>query len=403
MGRIPTCQSAALDVLDLLFFNQILVFCALDDSEREWLRKIVEDVSFSVRETGAIGLEAECMKHGVLCLLEIMLSDDQEKQEGAMGISLVWPESLNMDVVREVDAYTRDFFQAFLWVLWEEAHGDVMKPVLQIATNLVDQFRSVPATVRYRLSERSLAIEFPMAPLDFVGWAAGADIIFSAKYSSVKLADSLLETQETLATRVGLLCEFAMVRNYMGVQTKAPNVASVALENNATPLSQNTIISLLEQKYRFEKLNRLPSLRNTFSVFKVGQEDPDYARAFFSNVGQVCTRYRIWDGTLASWPGALGAAIVEINRQSMHRPVKPIYNDLNNTGSITDDVAKLLKKHGFTISARALYQRHHEFSEKVFRQVRTYHNLLKKYGVAFRPHHDDMIFYSLISSSADQS
>lgn len=116
----------------------------------------------------------------------------------------------------------------------------------------------------------------------------------------------------------------------------------------------------------------------------------------------VYTRYRIWNGTLASWPGALGAAMLQIKLRSKRRPGKPLYNDLNNTGSITDDVAKLLKKHGFTINGRTLYQRHHEFSEKIFRQIRTYHYLLKKYGVAFSAHQDDVMFYSLISSTADQ-
>lgn len=400
MGRIPPWQSAVLDVLDLLFFNQILVFSVFDDSECEWLRKIVEDVGLAVQETGATRIEAECIKHGVLCLLEIMLSDDQEKQEAAMDLPLARAESLKIEDVRKIDAYTREYFQALLSVLWEKAHGDVMKAVMQIATNLADRFSAAPSTVRYRLSERCLAIEFQMAPLDFLSWAAKAGIISSAKYSPAKLAET---PSEMLAARVGLLCEFAMVRNYMCAQTYAPNIAGVALDNSVTSLSQDTVITLLKQKYRFEERCRLLPLRNTVPVFKVGRgDDSDCTRMFFNTVGQVYTRYRIWNGTLASWPGALGAAMVEIKRRSKRRPGKPLYNDLNNSGSITDDVAKLLNERGFTINGRTLYQRHHEFSEKVFRQIRTYHYLLRKFGVAFSPHQDDMMFYSLISSTADQ-
>lgn len=114
-------------------------------------------------------------------------------------------------------------------------------------------------------------------------------------------------------------------------------------------------------------------------MFKVGQgDDSDYTRTFFATMGYVYTRYRIWNGTLASWPGALGAAMLQIKLRSKRRPGKPLYNDLNNTGSITDDVAKLLKKHGITINGRTLYQRHHEFSENIFRQIRTYHYLFEK-------------------------
>lgn len=85
----------------------------------------------------------------------------------------------------------------------------------------------------------------------------------------------------------------------------------------------------------------------------------------------------------------------------MLKPRKPIYDDINNAGSITDDVANLINERGFTINGRTLYQRHHEFSKKVFRQVHIYHQLLKKYGVAFSSHQDDMMYYSLISNTAD--
>lgn len=77
-----------------------------------------------------------------------------------------------------------------------------------------------------------------------------------------------------------------MVRNYMSTETNAPDIAVVGLDNNGTPLSQDTISALLKQKYRFEERYRLLSLRNTVPVFKVGQgDDSDYTRTFFATMG----------------------------------------------------------------------------------------------------------------------
>lgn len=73
----------------------------------------------------------------------------------------------------------------------------------------------------------------------------------------------------------------------------------------------------------------------------------------------------------------------------------------STTQGLSQLLLQLFKKCGFTIDGRTLYRRHREFSEKVFRQVRTYHYLFKKYGVAFSTHHDHIMFYSLISNTAD--
>jgi hypothetical protein len=76
MGRITPQQIATLDILDWLYFNQILVFSVYSQNDQRWLKRIVDLVGDSVTKVGATGLKAEYLKHYVLCLLEIFLADD---------------------------------------------------------------------------------------------------------------------------------------------------------------------------------------------------------------------------------------------------------------------------------------------------------------------------------------
>ena len=396
MGRIPSCQTAAIDVLDRLLFNQILVFCAYSEIERDWLTRIMNGVINAVRETGATGLQEECLKHGVLCLMEILLSDDIDKLQATGLVQIKRPEGLSEEEVRRANDYTRDYFLAYVIAILEKAHGDSMAPAYQIAANLAVLFRQAPSTVRYRLTERCLVYEFQQASLDCLGWLAKSEVIRSSKYPPDKLAEL---PGEAVFARIGLLCEFETLRNYIGRLTNTGNIADIALENSAGKLSEGTKTLLLMQKSLIDTRIQLDSLRNTSLFFDTERlRDKAYVIGFYTNASQFCTHSRIVKGTLAGRLGAIGAVMVEID-QSRHHTKKPLYNELDNNGTITDDVAMGLLKRGFTINGRTLYERHRVLSEKVLRQVQTYYQMLNANGVAISTQFEDIIYYGVVTNS----
>ncbi|MHB1115446.1 hypothetical protein [Sideroxydans sp.] len=397
LGRIPSCQTAAIDVLDRLLFNQILVFCAYSEIERDWLTRIMNGVINAVREAGATGLQKECLKHGVLCLMEILLSDDIDKLQATGLAQIKHPEGLSEEEVRRCRNYTRDYFLACVMAVLKKAHGNSMEPAYQIAANLAELFRQAPSTVRYRLTERCLVYEFQQAPLDCLSWLAKSEVIRSSKYPPDKLAEL---QGEAVFARIGLLCEFETLRNYIGRLTNTGNIADIALENSAGKLSEGAKTLLLTQKSLIDKQIQLDSLRNTFLFFDTERlRDKAYIIGFYTNASQFCTHFRIVKGTLAGRLGAIGAVMVEIDQSRHH--TKTLYNELDNNGTITDDVAMGLLKRGFTINGRTLYDRHRVLLEKVLRQVRTYYQMLNANGVAISTQFEDHYYYGVVTNSVD--
>lgn len=398
MARIPSCQSAAVDVLDRLLFNQILVFCVYGDSERDWLARIVDCVSSAVGETGATGLRAQCLTHCVLCLMEVQLSEDLDKLRLPGMVFPERSEGVSEEQSRRIYEHNRSYFQALVIAMSEMVHGDAMAPAYEIATDLTSAFRHAPASVRYRLAERCLVYAFPQAPLDGLSWLVKSDVIRSGKQMAAKLPE--LPTQPVFA-RIGLLCEFDMIRNYIGRAAGAPNVATIALNNSATKLSEATNKVLLSMQYGIEKLARLESRSNSVPTFDTGkQHDPGYLRDFYGRVSYFCPHMRIAKGTLGKWVGALGAVMVEID-QFLHRTGKPVYVEADNRNTVTSDVAIVLKHRGFTVGGRTLYERHSEYSERLFKQVRTYHQILETAGAAIPAYFGDLFYYSVIPNTDD--
>lgn len=398
MGRIPSCQSAAVDVLDRLLFNQILVFCVYDDSERDWLARIVAGVASAVDATGTTGLRAQCLMHCVLCLMEVQLSEDLDEIRLPGMVFPERPEGVSEDQSRRIQEYNRSYFQAYVIAMSKMVHGDAMAPAHEIATDLAPAFRHAPASVRYRLAERCLVYAFPQAPLDGLSWLVKSDVIRSDKQMTAKLPE--LPSQPVFA-RIGLLCEFDMIRNYIGRVAGAPNIAAIALNHNATKLSEATNKVLLRMQYGIEELARLESLSNSVPTFDTGKlHDPAYLRGFYERVSRFCPHMRIAKGTLGKWVGALGAVMVEIDR-FLHRTDKPVYVEADNSNTITSDVAIALKHRGFTVGGRTLYARHSEFSGNLFSQVRTYRQILETSGAAIPAHFCDLFYYSIVSNTAD--
>jgi hypothetical protein len=398
MGRIPSWQSAAVDVLDRLLFNQILVFRVYSDSEREWLARIVNGVTSAVGETDTTGLHAQCLTHCVLCLMEVQLSEDLDKLRLPGIVFPERPEGVSEEQSRRIQEYNRSYFQASVIAMSKMVHGDAMAPAFEIAKDLTPALRHAPASVRYRLVERCLVYAFPQAPLDGLSWLVKSDVIRSDKQMAAKLTE--LPTPAVFA-RIGLLCEFDMIRNYIGRVAGAPNVAAVALNNSAIKLSEATNKVLLRMQYGIEELTRLESLSNSVPTFDTGKlHDPDYLRDFYERVSRFCPHMRIAKGTLGKWVGALGAVMVEIDR-FRHRTDKRIYVEADNRNTITSNVACALKHRGFTVGGRTLYTRHSEFSEKLFNQVRTYHQILGSAGAAIPAHFGDFFYYSIMPNTAD--
>ena len=74
MGRISASQAAGLDLIDKLFFNQILVL-RLFTEELVWLKDLDADLDRELTNKGITGIQRQVVRHGVLCMMEVELSE----------------------------------------------------------------------------------------------------------------------------------------------------------------------------------------------------------------------------------------------------------------------------------------------------------------------------------------
>lgn len=399
MGRKTPQQMAVLDILDWLYFNQVLVFSIYSQNDREWLKRIVDRVSYSVSETRATGLEAEYLKHCVLCLLEIILADDMEKFKeklNTLGLDITreYPEGIDADTVHRINNYRRDFFTSYVIAAGRMAHGESINLAAEIAIGLQEQFHDAPALVRYRLAERCMAYEFKEAPLDFFTWLAELQVIRCAKYQSKKLTTPL---PELAITRIGLLCEFEMLRGHIGRTYGVANMAEIIIKGNTKKLPETITKQLLNNKHQFEKLTYTESLRKSWLTFVINRRfDSTYVTYFYTQVSHYFQRIRLCQGTQAIWLGTLGGFIVEMEKSYTY-PDKPIYVEINNKGTITDDISTFLRERGFSIKSRGLYEHHNRFAKEIKNKVLFYYTMLDIANVALPPENDDMFYYNVVS------
>jgi hypothetical protein len=394
MGRKNPQQIAVLDILDWLYFNQVLVFSVYSQTDREWLKRIVDRISHSVSETGATGLEAEYLKHCVLCFLELFLADDIDKFR-ELDINAELPElpaEKDRNAWNQLKEYQRDYFTAFVLAVNEQAHGKSITLAGDIATGLQEQFLNAPASVRYRLADRCMAYEHKEAPLDFFTWLTELQIINCAKYRSEKLT---IRLPELAITRIGLLCEFEILRRSIGRQYNAPNMAEIMLKAKTSMLPQSVAGSLLEIKHKLEKLTYTAPL--TWITFDINRRlDSIYVTSFFNQMAHYFDRIRLWQGSQATWLGVLGGFIVEMEK-FYTSPEKPIYSEINNEGTITDGISTFLRKRGFAITGRRLYVHHSRFTKEIKNKVLFYYTMLGIGKVAPPPaENGDMYYYNIV-------
>ena len=374
MARTVPHQVAALDILDWIYFNQGLVFCVYTEQEQDCLYRLVEAVKAAVARTGATGLEAECLKHTVLCLMEIGLHDPIESLPTPKPIPL--PAGLTREVHAEIAAYRRDYFMAMVIAVGRTARPLALDAAIGITNDLLGEFRAAPATVRYRLVERCLAFEHMAAPLAFFCWLMETGMIRSSKCLPEKARSSA--DQDTIV-RIGLLCEFESIRHSM-IALSRQQKAVEGLLPLADDLSARVSQQLLDNVDHYRRLAYAKNHRLIlFDPSRI--HDAAYVRQFLLDYRQICFRSRLVEGTQAKWMGMLGASIISLGK-ILVSPEKPIYVENNNAGSATEQVAALLLERGCTITPRTLYESYREFVEKICPRLRKYHAAQIRTGAA---------------------
>lgn len=393
MGRISASHVAGLDLIDKLFFNQTLVLCLFQE-ELVWLMKLHDDLDRELTHKGVTGVQRQVAKHGILCMLEVKLSESIFRLVEALPDAKLpaLPENLTQHTCDKLERYKLDFFGGTLLGLLSKAHECDTLLVVEISNTLLGKYKETPATFRYRLVERMFSYEFPRAPINCFTWLAKMGVLKSIKHPGNELKARY--TPEFLQ-RLALLCEFDMHRDYIKRATCLDDYESFKQIYEIKNISDKTRKILLAQAFKLIETTVLSNLKNSIPTVSLTKlEDPAKIKSFFSNLNTYAIRLRVFQGSLASWIGMLCGGYVEVLDRFQDQK-KPIYCDICNKGSWTEYLSMDMKAGGFEITARTIYERNRDFKETILQNVGMYYNFSISRKMVTPPEMKDLAYYGL--------
>lgn len=437
MPRISPKRRAAFDILDGLFFNQTWFLRLSEDDETLYegsprareliaLHKIMQRVNEEVASTGATGIDAEALKHTVYCILEASFSDDlvQKSRSGhADRLGLIdeggMPMSKRAEAIDPAQAasiykYEQQFFMALIATFSEQAHGVCMDAAVCIATTVGGEFSDAPTAIKYRLTERVVILEFMDAPVKFLSWMYRIGVLTSKKFVAGRATRDITEA---FKARVGLLCEFTLMRDFMarlpGKDTARRKGIRRLQDELSDRLSDAAWLQLQEENDFYMRLDRQKARQPGTLTFDLARlADEAYLHDFLERFAGNHWRSRFWTGPQQSWTGVVGAGMMWAYRSLVNPQCKITRNGNNYSKSgepvmqeetIAQHICQNLNEHGLDCKPGSLYETYLECYMKqpagLYHRATVYHALQQELDVVCPAQLYDVTYLGFITTS----
>lgn len=403
MARITKAQKAGLDFLDLVFFNELVVYRGMDAEERRQLETVIDRVK-QMAESRYTDRESEIIKHLTYYFLEVSLATPTQELRRVMQVP---PPDLSKETIEAIDRHTNDFKMAFMLAITQESTSVMASYALEIADALKDEFVGYSALVRRDLLKRCFVHEFSNASVDVYRWLTVAGVLPVTKNGPNRINS---EFDERFVTRLTLLADYEMLMHGLKMMISKDNSICVFRGKQEFKLKEATVDRLLDIEKHFNEASSKSSLRSIPLINMRGLESAPRVQAFFERWGTRKVRLRMHTGTLASWLGLLGAGMVErqlCDHDAQHpngaKPVErtAIFNACDNQHTITEFVRGKLSNYGLKINSDTLYRNHSMMKKTILRLLDFYCELTRDAGVVMSPIYDD-IYYGSTFIHADK-
>ena len=437
MPRISPKRRAAFDILDWLFFNQTW-FLRLSENDETFyegsqragefiaLHQIMRRVNEEVAIIGATGIAAQAMKHTVYCILEVGFGDnlllkcrsgcaDRFGLTDECGIPLSKKaEAIDPALAARIHKLEQQFFKTLIADVGEKVHGVCEATAFAIAATVGAEFVDAPTAVKYRLAERVFILEFMTAPVKFLSWMYRIGVLASKRFVARRATRDI---SEDFKARVGLLCEFTLMRDFMlhlSRNTTARRQSIRRLQDErGDELSDPAWAQLQDESDFYTRLARRKARHPGTHTFDLGRlEDKDYIHAFLERFAENHLRSRFWNGPQQSWTGVVGAGMIRVYH-SLVDPQRKITRNGNNYSKSGDPVVQEdtvaqyicqnLKEHGLDCRPGSLYETYIESYMKhpagLYHRATVYHALHQEFDVVYPAQFYDVTYLGVITTT----
>ncbi|MHA6791851.1 hypothetical protein ACWA6H_29660 [Pseudomonas bijieensis] len=408
MARITKAQKAGLDFLDMVFFNELVVYRGMDAEERLQLETVIQRVT-QMAENRYSGPECEIIKHLAYFFLEVSLANTTEELRQAAPVSLP-PLDLSRETIEALDRHRDTVQMAFMLAMTRISTKVDAGYALEIADTLKGEFVGYSALVRRDLLKRCFVREFKEASVGVYCWLTVAGVLPVTKNSPDRICS---EFDEMFITRLALLADYEMITHGLNMMISKDNSICVFLGKREFNLTETTVDRLLDIQKHFNEAVTKSSLQGIPLINIRDLSSMEQVQDFFERWGIRKVRLRMHTGTLASWLGILGAGMVELQLWGEYDhaarkkypnttgtvaiaelKVPAIFNACDNQHTITEFVKERLSEYGLKINPDTLYRSHSMMNKTILRLLRLYCKLTRDAGFVMSPIYDDTFYAS---------
>lgn len=392
MARITHDEEAGLDLLDRLYCSHILVHQVFNEGERDWLQRI----SLEVQAAAVSRLPPTCppevitrVTHWALCMLEFWLANDAT--DFAEVLKLPPMEEIEPEKYERLREHELHSHLATMTVFGDMA-GDLEEDPIQvgstavsIAAQLHEGYKEAPSTVRFRLVENVLAMDYPTLPIVAFRWLADSGVVRPSKFNTIPRE---YETEERVAlVRAASLCELEILRSYISTNTllaiEPSHITDVFLDRFSDDISDAAQDVLVDTQARQLKRSGMSTTKRTFMAVKTSWLfRPGYVQSFFEDAYQLAPHARFAMNKKSTALTDIGASLIGLPLAGCGP--KALFK--NDEDSRATKAAETLAQHGFSVHPRTLYTRFktsHKAHKELIKNV--YYESLLHFGLAFPP------------------
>ncbi|EPR9703956.1 hypothetical protein ACU972_003413 [Citrobacter freundii] len=367
MPKVSNEQKAVMDILDLIHFHNVYTSRLISSEDQKLFQVLALDVQKAVNKISTEESLQDILTHYLMCGLEILLSGDDVKFINNVKDNHEVPD----EVLNAISKKKKEILFALLSCMVSE-HGvkkcDFINQLIHL--NKKYEMMNIPATIAYRLALNFNSLIHPFDHLHFYEYLNDLGITTCAKYRSNKKNDN-----KGSFIRVALLMEFEILRVFARFCIIPGGMDEITLKLPPKDIPDELRRKIIDEyQYLIENIVNKEGIIYKFLESHVNEKET--VRLFLKNVSRFFKHRRFFPGTIARWPGAWGAFLIELLRQD--NPTRAIYCESDNSDCISEKASEIMSHLNFLVSARTLYLRYSSFQRNELNVIRNYRNLLSQ-------------------------
>lgn len=392
MPRVSAHERGGLDLLELLYRNNLLVHIWFAEDERQTLTAIAQRFRHTVKEAGFSGLEAESLIHCGLCLVEIYASDDAEDLLSHESFSDL-PEGLTREQYIKVGDVTQSLMAAFSLAVMGislpsvKALTDVL---MDLALHVAGELKRISSVCRVRFTERVFAAEYPDAPISVFSWLAAMGVIEPGEKKYSKPEDASAFDYDDQVFRAALLVQFESIRKWLLGATSSKDAIKGMYSKLTTTRDASTIEAMSKWEDAVGERVHMPKLKNKILVLDhaawgLGHEE--HVRSTFARFPSLAPSYQAFLTKKSTALTDIAGAMIRTHPWDEDQMTVGRFS--HTSDSKAEFVRAELGKRGFTVGARTLHIHNRDSVQKHVDLTEYYSEMLRRMPFVISCEHED--------------